>query len=491
VSAAVVAPAEAPSGLNERAASWAVGAAVVLVATALFVCLVPPLRHWMTVPVTACGVLVAPDVADWVRKRVDVFDPQAVVALVGLHFFYLAPILHVAVGYWPRFVPPAEDWRVALGRVAVVNVAGLLLYRMVLARLGPEPRLTLAGVDRRRLLFTATVALLISLGVFVLFVAEFGGIVEYLRHMTMVDRDLTGLGVMVLVSSAFPTVAFLLALVTWRDAFRRRPALLVLALLVFLLVLLVAGGLRGSRSSIVWPMLIVIGMCHLLVAPIRRRVLAVALLASLAFMYVYGFYKSAGLDAFGIFTGRQTVEELSNRTGRDLPVLLLGDLGRADIQALVLERVNAGHSPLAYGATYLGDIASFLPGVDEPPVATKVHAGTDMLYGPGSYGAGVRSSRIYGLAGEAMLNFGAVGAVVVFLPFAWLVRRARACHGRARGPDGSLGLRVLAPILPISLVVILTADFDNVVWFVADHAAVITAAVLLSRRNPAAERRST
>lgn len=481
--AGTAARAAAPPGLNARAASWVVGAVLVAVVVAFLVCLVPALRHWMILPVAVCGVLVAPDVVDWARKRLDAFDPQAVVALMGLHFFFLAPILHVVMDYWPRYEPPAEDWLVALGRMAVVNVVGLLVYRVVLARPDPRVRLSLRRVERSRLLLVGLLVLLAGLAAFMAFVAQFGGIGGYVGYMTSADRDLAGYGLAVVASSSFPFVAFLLALVAWPGAFRRRPWLLVLVLLAFVVVQLLVGGLRGSRAGVIWPLLIAIGMCHLLVAPVRRRVLLGALVAILGFMYLYGFYKSVGRGAVDIFTGARTVSELSGETGRDLPVLLLGDLGRADIQALTLERVRGDTAPLGYGVTYLGDIASLLPGDLAAGIPDKVHAGTDILYGTGTYDAGNRSSRIYGITGEATLNFGVAGAVCAFLPFAWLVRWSRACHRRARSPDGSLGLRVLAPVLPIALLVTLTSDLDNVIWFVANHAAVIVAVVLLSRRR--------
>jgi hypothetical protein len=472
-----------PPGLNARAASWAIGTVGVVLVVVFLVCLAPVLRHWMILPVTVCGVLVAPDVVDWARKRLDVFDPQAVVALMGLHFFFLAPILHVLLDYWPRYEPPVDDWPAALGRMAALNIVGLLGYRAVLARPDPRVRLSLRRVERGPLLLTGALALLVGLIVFVAFIAQFGGLAGYVDYMTSTDRDLAGYGLTVAVSSSFPFVAFLLALVLWPAALRRRPWLLVLLLLAFVVVQLLVGGLRGSRAGVIWPLLIAIGMCHLLIVPIRRRVLLGSLIAILGFMYVYGFYKSVGREAVDIFTGARTVDELSSETGRDLPVLLLGDLGRADIQALVLERVRADTAPVAFGGTYVGDVASLLPGDLDLGFPDKVRIGTDMLYGPGTYDAGMRSSRIYGLAGEAMLNFGAVGAVAVFLPFGWLVRWSRACHRRARAPDGSIGLRVLAPVMPIALVVTLTADLDNVAWFVANQVAVVAAVVLLSRRS--------
>src|ERR1700754_448930 len=103
---------------STRASSWLIGAVVVIVTTLLFLLFFPDLRHWFVAPVTLCGVLAAPDAVDWVRKRLDIFDPQGLLGLMGLHFFFLAPMLHIPFDYWARFVEPSTDWRHALGHMA-------------------------------------------------------------------------------------------------------------------------------------------------------------------------------------------------------------------------------------------------------------------------------------------------------------------------------------------------------------------------------------
>jgi hypothetical protein len=83
------------AGDRERGSSWAIGCVLVTLATLLFVLFVPATRHWFVIPVTFAGILVSVDAVDWVRKRCDVFDPQAMIGLLGTHFFFLAPLLHV------------------------------------------------------------------------------------------------------------------------------------------------------------------------------------------------------------------------------------------------------------------------------------------------------------------------------------------------------------------------------------------------------------
>ncbi|MET0133931.1 MAG: hypothetical protein ABW215_10110 [Kibdelosporangium sp.] len=468
-----------------RAASWAIGAVAVTVAVTSLLCLVPALRHWLILPVATCGILVAPDVVDWSRKRLDTFDPQAILALVGAHFFFFAPLLHVTLDYWPRFVPPSTDWRAALGDMAWINVVGLLIYRCVLASVRDvRPRPAFA-VDRDRMIFAGGMVFAASLVSFVALVASFGGLGGYVGFMTSPDRDLTGYGLTVLTSSAFPLVGLTLVLVRWRTVLRRRPHLLILLVVVFVLVQFVAGGLRGSRGSLIWPVLIALALCHLIVVPLRRRILALVLLAILGFMYVYGFYKSVNSNVLDIFTGAKSVSELAEETGRDIPGLLLGDLARADIQALVLERQRGGTAPLGHGISYLGDVTSLIPRGAGLSVPGKSEIGTDMFYGAGTFDSGFRSSRIYGLAGEATLNFGAVGGMLSFLPLGLVVRAACSRYRRARGADSSLALKLLAPAMSISVVLLLTSDLDNFLWFVASQMFALLLVVGLARHPTA------
>ena len=460
----------------------------VLLVVAAFALLVPDLRHWMVVPVAACGALVAPDLHDWASGELDILDPQAVVALVGAHFFVLAPLLHVTLDAWPRYLEPAADWRHALGTMAALNLAGLLLYRGLLALPHRARRTPVARVDHTRFQALGWTIVLTSLTTFVTLVIGFGGPGEYVATLTSLDKDLTGYGPVLLTAACFPLLVLVLVLLRARTALRRRPVLLLVLLIAFALVQLAVAGLHGSRSSVIWPVLIAIGASHLVIAPLRKRTLVVALIAIGGFMYLYGFYKSAGADAIDILTGDRSVEELSGETGRDLPLLLLGDLARADIQALTLDRAIMRPDLTGNGLTYPGDLLFLIARDVRPDLPDKVIVGTDLLYGPGAYESGTRSSQIYGIAGEAMLNLGPIGAVLSFIPLGLVVRAARSRYRSALLPDAPLDGRLLASTLPIFVVLVLTADLDNVLWFAVNDVAVLACLILLSRRKQPLQR---
>src|ERR1700730_14595673 len=67
--------------------------------------------HWFIIPVLFCGVLIGCDAIDWFRGRLSLFDPAGIIGLVGVHFFFLAPLLHVTWDSWMLYINPPPDWR--------------------------------------------------------------------------------------------------------------------------------------------------------------------------------------------------------------------------------------------------------------------------------------------------------------------------------------------------------------------------------------------
>lgn len=446
-----------------------------------FLLFVPDLWHWMVVPTACAGVLLGVDAVDWLRGRLDVLQPRAMVALFGLHLCYLAPLLHVAWDYWPRYIEPAVDWRASLGVLGLVNVAGLGLYRMVLSlRLTPRPRRV--EMDDQRFVVLGALAATVGLAALVTVVVRFGGPLGYLRVVTGDREALAGTGWLLLLAECWPMLVFAVVLVAGRRWFRRHVVAVLLLVVAFVVVQFVAGGLRGSRSNTVWPTLMAVGLVHLVVVRVRRRALLAGALVLLGFMYVYGFYKSAGTQVLGLASQTTTAGALSQQTGRGLSLLLLEDFGRAGTQSMVIDRLGRG-GHLGWGTSYVGDLAKLMPEalVPDPP-ADKVVLGTDLLYGSGSYEAGLRSSRVYGLVGEAMLNFGLAGGALAFVPFAFAVRWADRVWLGAEAGDRLLP-KMLAPALAAVAVVTLGSDVDNVLWLLVKQVLPLAAVVLLARRT--------
>lgn len=467
---------EPPAQLN-----WTI-AVLVPVASFLLASVDPRLRHWCLIPITACGVLVTVDAVEWFRRRTDVFDPRAVIGLFGVHYFYVAPLLHVAMDYWaPEGVAPA-DWRNALGSLAVVNAVGLLIYRIILAGSERAP----AGLPRPRPLDervfhgVGRVALVVGLCAFLGEVMLFGGVEGFLRTVSRGAAAVDGLGWLLVPADSFPLIGFVLVVVRWRAVLARRRGLLGLLLAGMVVTQFVVAGLRGSRTSTIWPVLVAVIVVHLLVTPVTRRALAVSALVFGLFLYGYGLYKGSGLGVLDLVRGERSVAEVSDESGRDLPLVLLGDLGRADINARMLERVRTGAAPPAFGETYAGGLGFLAPSflVPEKP-RDKVAVGTDMIYGPGSYDSGKRSARAYGITGEGIMNFGVIGGLLSFAGLAFAVRYVRRFHLRARrAPD--LVTVLLAPSLLLLTVNLLLWDFGNLAWFLLKHVSPLALVVVVA-----------
>ncbi|MFY1636933.1 hypothetical protein ACN27F_27245 [Solwaraspora sp. WMMB335] len=470
--------------------AWATSlvlAACLVPATSIVLAIVDPaLRDWFLIPVTLCGVLIGVDAVEWVRRRRDVFDPQAILGLFGLHFYYLAPVLHVMLDRWPPIVSPATgQWRTALGVMALLNLAGLIVYRVVVwlperPRRLRRPRRSVLRLDEGRFYRLAVLAVLAGLLAFAAEVLVLGGPDGFLHAMTS-DRDaLAGLGWLLVMSESFPLLLFALVAVRFRTALRRRGGLVILLLVGLVAIQFAVGGLRGSRSSVLWPLVLGLVLVHFLIFSISRRAFAAAAVVVVAFTYGYGLYKGAGAGVVDIAKGSRTVEEVSTQTGRDLPTVLLGDLGRADMHALVLDRVLSGADQYAYGSTYLAASLSLVPGQLRPDKPRdKVEVGTDLLYGPGTYAAGLRSGRVYGLTGEAILNFGPTGGLLSFVVLGLFLRFARRWHATARRSDDPAPKLLCLPLCAVT-VILLTADMDNILSFYVGEALPLAAVVVIA-----------
>src|SRR5437588_10852622 len=88
-----------PSGVRRRidVGSLLISSYLCILTVIGFVVASDRFLHWFVLPVACCGALIGIDAVDWLRGRVHLLDPVGILGLYGLHFFFLAPLLHV---YW-------------------------------------------------------------------------------------------------------------------------------------------------------------------------------------------------------------------------------------------------------------------------------------------------------------------------------------------------------------------------------------------------------
>jgi hypothetical protein len=427
------------------------------------------------------------DAYDWLRGRIDLFSPIGIVGMVGYHFFFIAPLLHVHLDYWIAGVVPPGDWRDWLGFMSMVNLAGLVAYRSVRDFLTARRQGTRESVWRPSMhLFAPVMAmsLVLSAATQAVVYHRFGGLAGFIGTFTQSTREMQGLGPLLVAGEAFPILAmFTLGIALGR---RTRPVpwgLLMLVLCGVFLLQLLFGGLRGSRSNVVWAVFWASGIVHLWVRRLPRIVVPIGLTLLLGFMLVYSYYKGYGAAALDVLASEEARAQSRSYEGRPAAGVLLSDFGRADVQAYMLHQILERESDYdtAKGRTYLGTAALLFPRSimgDRPP--TKVKWGTDLLYGVGVYDPMFfQSSRIYGLAGEAILNFGLLAIPVVFalygLAMGSVSRYFSALHcGDIRW--------LFLPFCTVCMIALLVHDSDVLLFLAVKNGLVPCAVTVLGSR---------
>jgi hypothetical protein len=441
----------------------------------------PDNQHWFVIPVILCGVVVGIDAIDWLRGKMNIFDPFGFVGLFGYHFFFLCPLLHVYWHYWSLFVlgstqPP--DYRPWLGGMAFLNFLGLLIYRAVRSipwegKKKPEWRVWKLN--------TRNASIVIPLLLFVLTLMQGimlwqrGGISGFLQsYGTDRARAFDGMGWFFTLTDSVP----ILMMMGYALLARNKPALrtwtvLALVALAFFVLQIFFGGLRGSRSNTIFALFWALGIIHFWVRRIPKQVIFAGFVFLMGFMYIYRFYKHGGTESLQMLGTQQGQEMLERYSGNTTVFTLLTDLGRSDMQAFILYRLNRPQTNFdyAYGRTYLAAPLGLIPRAIWPDrLPTKMKEGTEIQQGKGSYrDIKTASSRVYGLAAEAMLNFGPIA-----VPFAFAV------YGLAVGYIRRLMLRLspedirflIYPLLVNLCFNMIVGDSDNICFFLMKNGLV-------------------
>lgn len=456
-------------------------AAFILTVVVLWTALLttPALRHWFIIPVSICGILILPDLIDWLRGTVDVFDPGGLVAVFGAVNFFAAPILHVLWNRWPLYLPyEPTDWRPWLGLMAALNAIGLLLYRFVRTRVARPKRKK--GKEKVWIinprLFTPVlgIALLASFLASAWLFVRFGGISGYIgAYSADTLSPFEGLGLVSLVSDALSILVLMAYVVRAERRGSGRAWWQIALVLVFVLALrIIFGGFRGSRNNVIWGLLWAVGMIHFWRRRIPRAFIYGGIVFIFLFAYLFAFYKGVGPQAFGEVTSAGGRAQLIQQTQYDSKTVLLLDLGRSAIQAYLAYRVEDQHSDyrVAWGRTYYGALASAIPHTiwaGRPP--SKVKEATEAIYGRGSYVPGtVGATYVYGIAGEGLLNFGLIAVPLSFVALGYAVGRVRRTMKTLHPRDSRW---LIVPLLALLCPVILTLDSDNVVVFLLQSGA--------------------
>jgi len=442
--------------------------------------------HWFILPVLISGIILGVGVIRWFRGKTDILDPTSILSLLGFHLFFIAPLLHVSLDWQltSGYRQP-DNWTPWLGKMAVLNLLGIVLFILTsffiknsaLVSISHSGARTVWKLHHKRFLLAIGTAMALSLILQVRVYQQFGGITNYINSAVVArDSSFQGMGAIFLFSESFPILFMMLyAVLAQRHKQLRNWPALTLVLVIFFILCLFFGGLRGSRSNTIWSLFWGLGIIHFTVRRIAKHHIALGLCFLMLFMYIYGFYKVGGLDTLNsALSGAQERSSLEQESGRTWQALLLADFGRSDVQAAMLYILTQPNNDYeyAFGKTYLAGVSILLPSPVRPNIQPdKIEAGTNLFFGHNSYDPvgprTIESSKVYGLAGESMLNFGPLSVPYTAIPFAILIGWISRCFADWRQ---SKDVRIL--LLPALInfgFIVLISDFDNNTFFLVKN----------------------
>ena len=434
----------------------------------------------------------ASDLVDAIRLTRDIFSPRALLSIPIVIGVYITPLMHISLEAYPLHIQLPSDMSAALLNLSLIHLVGILTYFFTVRltstsnRVGVE--LKSAPLEATRYIGTVSnwmsVLGLFSLAIFIYTVIASGGPSEWLDSQLNYREQLHTPGWILVIAEAFPILFFAAYAASLHASTLNRTQLrnrMIIALLALIMLTFISSGMRGSRANLIWPLLTALIIIHLLFIRIRARWLVFIAVAILAFSGAYDLYKKVGVGGLteqGLIAVERAQENLAYNFG--IESLLMGDFSRTAIQAILLDRWDTGTFSPHWGATYVGDIVEFLPAVrPSAQFPSKTISATEILYGPGTSMTGKFTTQIYGIQGEGLINFGPVGAVLVLIPFGFIVRSMERTYARASGDHLFRSALYVALLLPC-VVLLYLSDLDNVIKTLATNALLPMLAIALS-----------
>ncbi len=434
------------------------------------------LFHWSTLALYACALVVGAEFVSWFRGDFSIFDPKGLVAFLGLHLFVIAPLLVVSGDYVQdhRLAPP--DWKPWIGELAFFNAIGLFIVHK-LSHISTPTKSTI------RWTFATKRAVPILMVAFGLSLVSQVAVWRLSGGLTTIER-VQGLGssyIFQMFGSLTPFIGLLLVLNLNRsDEGRSRTSAFAIIVVLSLLSFFI-DGLRGSRSSFLYSVFLLLGGVHFFWRPIPNRYFLYMLVPAFLFLYLYGFYKHYGSDVVLRYQQGYSVDDLSSNSKRNFKHVLIGDMSRTDVQAILLWRADKMEYEKRWGKTYANSaLAVLLPKsiFDYGKCMEKSVAGGELLYGTKS--RSICPTRIYGLLGESILNFGKWGIIPLFIVYGLLLRFIRKLFLSFHPKDLRL---LLAPVITIAMISALANDVDNTLFLLVTKAAIPIAIIAAIRKR--------
>jgi hypothetical protein len=391
----------------------------------VFTMLYEECRHWCMLPIVLCGSLVGADIIAWFRKEIDSFDPKVTVAVFLCLTCFLAPQLHLAHGLYNPRLQALSAWSTYFGYMAWFNVVGIILLKLAhnsFFRFS-RPVKKLWQIAPDRFIGILIPFLVISLAASAVIRFFFGGLVKEAGVVTFApgsEAYASHVSWIAMLGDPAPML-IMIPIIYWihkKNPGKTRSLWTVLFLLLFIAAFqFLWVGLRSSRTAILITVFLVAAIIHYRLRRFSIKFIILGMFVLFIFVYLYGFYKRFGAQGWQAFYSAEARESLQLEGAAPTPeATLVFSLARADVHAFMLYRLmeHKGEYHYSWGETYLMSGLTVIPrGVWKNKPTPKVRAGRSMM----AYYGLQHPTHQYGLAGEAMLNFGYYGILPAFFVF--------------------------------------------------------------------------
>lgn len=416
---------------------------------------------FILVPVSICGLLCMNKILKCISLPESYNNISLSVWIFSFISSFIAPIINISSNIWTSYLyPEPVDWLPYATIVSFVYLIGLIIYERVLSKPLNIKEFKTIWIPRKNAFKILIALMTVSLAAQVYVYASFGGILGYMMAYTdsesSINSAFSGMGAFFILSELFPYL-FLIAIVLKLN--NKNLSMFKQLLLIFILfcVVMFFGGLRGSRSNTVLFMTMSLIALHRFVFKLSKVHLVLLVIGFFSFMYIGRIYKNSGMNM--IKNGQ--IESLEKKKNTNfVEEVIIGDLSRYSINAYELYRLEGNTNyKYRYGQTYLWGTLTFIPFGNRLIKAMNIDSRSDAT---NHLFLTEKNSRILGVYGEWLINFGKYTFFIPYLLLAFVLLGIKKYTLKIPKEDIR---QILIPVIFVFIPQLLISDSSNIMFF--------------------------
>lgn len=417
-----------------------------------------------------CFILLERLISKSVALGSSFFFPLPITCFILFISLVLAPIVSLGEKTYLFLAPREIEWEKWLFFLSILYSMGVYIFYIIISRvlknrLYEKDIFDDSIINRKNFIIVSSFFLGISFLAQILIFLKFGGISGYLNSWTEDKESFSGLGLWYMLAEPFPLIflIFLLVIIGKQRILRNKYKWIIFIFILFFLSKLIFGGFRGSRSNTIWGLFWFAGIVHIYLFKLKKIHYFLGGLFLVVFMSVYSVYKTYGIDSF---SGQYSIKDTNRYDGNPLVEIYLGDFSRTTINAFQIAQIqdiNAYDYKL--GQTYFYTLTMVFPffkdfytGYNKNSAGYEIITSSKVNPVVDDY----HNSRVFGLYGEGILNFGPVISILIFGLFGYIVAKL---DNWSRNYLYDKVYVFFIPFLANLSFVMLVADSDNVIFF--------------------------